>query len=188
MVTKTRISVEEFDAFVAEEYSDTIYEFIAGEVVEVPTNPYASMIAGRIFGFLFIFLLKNKIGWATVPDGGFQIMGERYAPDVAFMRYSKQAEPTKQGYNPIPPDLAVEVVSTESNAENTKLTIKVANYLNAGVLVWVVRPDSKTVEIYAQGQPVRVLSDDAVINGGDLLPNFELALRDIFEAESENSD
>jgi Uma2 family endonuclease len=60
------------------------------------------------------------------------------------------------------------------------LRVKVANYLAAGTLVWIVRPETKIVEVYAPGQPMRKVGVDGSLDGGDVLPGFSLPVRDIF--------
>jgi Uma2 family endonuclease len=49
-------------------------------------------------------------------------------------------------------------------------------------LLWVVYPETKTVEIYAPGQPMRWVGVDGVLDGGDVLPGFKLAVAEIFPA------
>lgn len=99
-------------------------------------------------------------------------MGERYAPDVAVVAKSRQQKLIPEGYTPIAPDLAVKIVSPTDVAE--MLLRKVANYLAASTVVWVVRPTSRTVEIFVPGQPVTILGIDSVIDGSTVLPGFAL--------------
>ena len=58
----------------------------------------------------------------------------------------------KKGYNTNPPDLAVDVVSSESRVENDKLTIKLGNYLSVDTIVWIVRPEKGYIEVYQMGR------------------------------------
>jgi Uma2 family endonuclease len=54
-----QITIEEFDKFVdLPENKDKLFEYIRGEIVEVPSNAYSSKISSRINGFLFIYLLQ----------------------------------------------------------------------------------------------------------------------------------
>lgn len=149
----------------------------------MPSNAYASEISRRIFGFLFIYLRqKNKIGFLTGEAGGYQIGNDRYASDVAFVSYAKQPHADKKGFNKFPPDLAVEVISDGGNRQELRnLRRKISGYLNAGTIVWVVDTDDKQVEIHQMGHHPRVLGIDDVLDAPDLLPNFKLAIKDIFE-------
>jgi len=168
---QARITVTEFDRFVElPENSDKLYEFIGGEVVEVPSNMYVSNIAARIIVLIGIYLMKNDIGHLTGEGGGYMVSGERYAPDVTFISYVKQPELARQGYNPTPPDLAVEVISNPDDPqEQANLRIKLSSYLAAGVVVWIVDPDDHTVEIHQAGNKALSLKEDAIISGDDVL-------------------
>lgn len=175
-------TVDEFDEFVElPENAEKLFEFIGGEIFEVPSNPYVSKIAGLIITYLNIYLFKNDIGHVTGEQGGYMVAGERYAPDAAFISYEKQAELVKQGYNPNPPDLAVEVISSESKQEEKKLTIKLSNYLSVGTLVWIVRPEEKYIEVHQAGQAAKILGEKDMLDGGNVLPDLQIKLSDILK-------
>ncbi len=178
---KQQVTPEEFEAFInLPENSDRTFEFISGEIFEVPSNPYASKIAGKIFGEIYIYLKTNDIGHLTGEAGGYRVSGERYAPDVAYISYARQPELAGQGYNPNPPELAVEVISDPNNAEEQrKLRLKMTSYLAAGVIVWVVNAFDHTVEVHEVGKNAQVLSIKDTLTC-DVLPRFELAVKDIF--------
>jgi Uma2 family endonuclease len=130
--------------------------------------------------FILLYLGKYPLGHVTGVGGGFKLLRDRYAPRVAFVSKDRQPELPKQGYNPIAPDLAVEVVSPTDRERS--LRIKIGNYHAAGTIVWVVYFEGQTVEVYPPGQPVRVLNIDDTLDAGDLLPGFTLPLREIFSA------
>src|SRR5215475_10822900 len=180
MVTQKKpVTAEEFEQFVdLPENDDRYFELIGGEIVELPSNPYSSKIAMVIGAALIIYLKSNDIGYVTGEGGGFKVGNERYAPDVAFISKKRQPKLPAHGYNPIAPDFAVEVVSPSDS--NKKLLAKVANYLAAGTLVWIVYPEDREVEVYAPGKPVKKVSYDGTLTGGRVLPGFKLAVKDIF--------
>lgn len=151
MVLQTQwVTAEQFDEFIRRsDASASIYELISGEIVEGPTNPFASNIAAHILGFLLICLLKSY-RWA---NGGFWVSGERYAPDVGYI--SKARQPV----------------------------YKITNYLAAGTTVWLVYPFSQTIDVHTPGQPVQRVSIDGTLDGGDILSEFRLPLRDLFQPQ-----
>lgn len=106
------------------------------------------------------------------------VSGERYIPDAAFISKTRQPTPSHDAYNPLAPDLAVEVVSPTDDP--AAMRIKVVNYLRAGTTAWVVDPYKKHVEVYAPGQPVRIMGINDILDGGTLLPGFMLTVKDIF--------
>lgn len=184
MTTRERISIEDFDAYVHRpENSDRLFELIEGKIVEVPTNPRASEIANLISFFIRLFLREKQIaGHVTSGDGGYRVGNELYAPDVAYISFEKQPDLAEEGYNPIPPELAVEVVSSNRADELNTLRTKITSYLAVGTVVWVVQPADRRVEIHAPGRATQIfegdndtLKDDLVLHG------FELPLRDIFK-------
>jgi Uma2 family endonuclease len=180
MAVQTRQhAVEEFDQIVMlPENANKQLEYIGGEIVEMVSNDYSSEVAARILGYIFAYLLQNNIGRVTGADGGYQVAGERYIPDVAFISKARQPEPSHDAYNPNTPDLAVEVLSPSDKADDIR--IKIANYLAAGTLLWVVEPESKTVEIYMAGQKGRRARVGDILDGSDVLPGFTLAVKDVF--------
>ena len=176
------MTASDFDAFtLLPENSERLFEFIAGEIVEVPSNPYSSMVGAKILFHIMRFVTENKVaGYVTGEAGGYVVSGERYAPDVAFISAARQPELPYEGYNPNAPDLAVEVVSPSDSEK--RLRIKLANYLAAGTTVWVVYPQNKEVEVYAPGQPARILTEQQTLDGGAALPGFQLPLTGIFQS------
>ena len=181
------LTVEQFDLWVQQpENIDKRWEFVAGEFVEVVSNNYASEIAATILAAIKSFAKAHKLGRVTGADGGYRIAGERYIPDVAFISFDRQPNPSRAAYNPNPPELAVEVVSNaESLAERDQLRIKVSNYLAVGTVVWIVRPEDQQIEIHAPGQAVRVYGKADTLDGAPALPGFTLALADVFEESPE---
>lgn len=178
-----RHTVEAFDEFInLPENADRLFEYIEGEIVEAPSNPYSSEIASNINFFIKLFLREQGVtGHVTGEAGGYIVSGERYAPDVAFISRERQPELAHEGYNPNPPELAVEVISPSD--QDYRLRIKVTNYILAGTTVWVVNPQTKEVEVYIPGQPVRIVGIDGTLDGGDALPGFALAVKDVFPAD-----
>ena len=173
------MTAAEFEAWaLREENAERRLEFVAGEVVPVVSNNYASAVAAQISGFLFMYLREHPIGYLTGADGGYRVGEDRYIPDVAYISKQRQPQPSQEAYNPQPPDLAVEVLSPSDDLH--VLRRKVTNYLAAGVTVWLVLPEERAVEVYVPGQSVQQLGEKDTLRGGELLPDFTLPVKDIF--------
>lgn len=179
MSVGTQMTVEVFDQIATRaENAERRLEYVGGGIVEVVSNNYMSAVAARILVKIGSYVEAHGLGYVTGADGGYRVSGERYIPDVAFISTAKQPEPSREAYNPQPPDLAVEVLSPTDSADVVRL--KVANYLAAGTLVWLVDPDAKTVEVYRPGRPARRLTGSEMLDGDAVLPGFTLAVGDLF--------
>ena len=80
---------------------------------------------------------------------------------------------------PMPPDLAVEVISLNDLFE--RVYAKVLEYLAAGVKqVWLVSPEHHTVTIYRAATNITAFPGDSELVSEDLFPGFHCPLREIF--------
>lgn len=179
MAVQARVTVEEFEAIAdLPENRDKRLEFVGGEIVEVVSNNYASLIGARFLIEIGIHVKAHKLGYVTGADGGNKVSGERYMADVGFISIARQPQPSRESWNSNAPDLAVEVVSPTDRPKD--ITDKVANYVAAGTVVWLVYPDEKQVKVYEPGQPVKTFTVKDEMDGGRVLPGFKLSLKDIF--------
>jgi Uma2 family endonuclease len=162
------------------------YELIEGELVTMTPAGYRHGVVALQIGFL----LKNynaphKIGTLCGAETGFYTRGDDKtvrALDAAFIAYTKlSAGSLPDGFLRIAPDLVVEVVSPGDRAG--EIEQKTQEWLDFGVpLVWVVYPETQHVHVYAgrHDQP-RILTAEDAINGGDVLPGFEVPVRAFFQ-------
>jgi Uma2 family endonuclease len=114
----------------------------------------------------------------TTEAGGYQVGEHRLVPDVAFVAKAKQAELDKRGYNHIAPDLVVEVISPSDKPK--QVADKIAAYLAAGITVWALYPETKTAQVHRPNQAMLTLDEDGSLSAADILPGFQLSLKDIF--------
>ena len=109
-------------------------------------------------------------------------------PDVALVSYERWAKdrplPATDNAWDVVPNLATEVVSPTDSVE--ELEQKIAEYFRAGVqLVWVVHPTRSKVHVYASPTQIVVLSKNDVLDGGTVVPGFELHLAELFTGAPE---
>jgi Uma2 family endonuclease len=182
MTIQQLYTMGQFEAFIQKpENADKLFEYIGGEIVEVPSNPYVSKLAMLIGAMLLTFVQDKKLGHITGEAGGYIVSGERYAPDVAFISYEKQAELAREGYNPNPPDLAVEILSSNRNDERDQLRIKITNYLAVDTIVWVVNPNEKLLEVHVSGKAVLIYRENDILEGQAALLGLKIKVADIFQ-------
>ncbi len=126
----------------------------------------------------------EKLGHITSGDSFVLLSGELdtlLGPDVAY--FSKERIPldtVNRGASDVPPEIVVEIGSPSQNVNDVRG--KAALWVLGGVtLVWVVWPDSKTVEVYRRDRPAVRLTEDDTLSGEDVLPQFSVPVRDIFD-------
>ena len=101
-------------------------------------------------------------------------------PDIAFFS-SEKAPPDVRvtGYAEVVPDLVVEVGSPTDS--RSAVNDKALMWLRYGVrLVWVVHPDTRTVDVHREGAPVAALTVKDALDGMDLLPGFSCEVSAVF--------
>ncbi|MBL8156112.1 MAG: Uma2 family endonuclease [Anaerolineae bacterium] len=173
------VTLDEFERWLRQpENANRDFEFIGGRIVEVVSNNYSSQVAMLIGARLTVYVVQHDLGYVTGADGGYQVGGERYIPDVAFVSRSRQPEACREAYNPLPPDLAVEVLSPANDP--AEIRVKLINYGLVGTAVWVVDPERQRAEIYLPGQPPQMVGMDGELSGGEAVPGFRLKMADIF--------
>jgi Uma2 family endonuclease len=180
LLSHQRVTATDFNHYVAlPENVGRNFELVAGEIVEkMVANPRSSRLGARVCARLTVFVEERGLGVVTGADGGYVVGEDQYIPDAAYIAKARQATQPSDAYNPLAPDLAVEVLSPSNKPEEMRL--KIATYMAAGVLLWVIDPDQQRVEVYRSGRPPRTLGLDAVLDGEDVLPGFTLAVSSIF--------
>jgi Uma2 family endonuclease len=164
--------------------TDQPWELWEGELRKVPgAGGRASNLAGVIFALLLPAVRSGRRGLLTTADGTY-IMRRNpqtiVVPDVAFVRWARLPDSiVPDGYIPVPPDLAIEVVSPSD--EPGDILKKQALYRRAGVpLVWWVYPGSRTVVVFRDGRKVAELGEGDELDGEQILPGFRLPVAEIF--------
>lgn len=100
------------------------------------------------------------------------------APDVGFVRRERLPQGLPDGYIPLAPDLAVEVVSPNDEAQ--AIEAKLNDYLRYGVrLIVFCYPRTRTFHVYS-GNEHRVLNEDEVLDCDPVLPGLKISVGDVF--------
>jgi Uma2 family endonuclease len=160
-----------------------ICELIDGVLVEKAVGYAESILAEYLIVLLDAYVRPRNLGLITLPDGTIRLWpGRVRIPDVAFFSWDRLPG-RKRPQEPIPtvaPDLAVEVLSISNTA--AEMHLKREDYFSKGVrLVWEIDPRARVVYVYTSVEtPDCVLSDADTLDGGDVLPDLHLSLRDFF--------
>ncbi|RMH91081.1 MAG: Uma2 family endonuclease, partial [Calditrichaeota bacterium] len=160
------------------------YELVRGELRKIsPTGQRHGRIANRIATSLSNHVWEHDLGDVFAAETGFKLSENPdtvRAPDVAFVcRERLEQVEDQEGFFPGAPDLAVEVISpgdTYSQVEE-----KVRDWLDAGArMVVVTDPRTRSVKVYRSCKDVRVLTEDDLLDGEDVVPGWKLPVKDIF--------
>jgi Uma2 family endonuclease len=165
------------------------YELIDGGLKERNVSVLSSLVASRIIRELGNHAETNRLGSVLPPDCGFRCFPWKprrvRRADVSFIRADRMNDAVlSAGDCPIPPDLAVEVISPNDSAAD--LNLKVEEYLRAGVkLVWVVDPEIRTVDIFRSDGTTQRLRESDTLSGEDVVAGFECPVAALFPIVSE---
>lgn len=150
---------------------------------EMPTQGTHGTIEANL-AWLLLNVVKPS-GSGTVMVGEPGIVLERRpdtvrAPDVAYFSEERLPAGSDLGrFLDTVPDLVVEVVSPSNRP--SEIREKAEMWVSFGAqLVWLVWPETMTVDVYRPGEAVVTLGADDTLTGGDVLPEFSCPVREIF--------
>ncbi len=155
------------------------YEYVKGELVPMsPPTRIHSKISVKVIRYLDRYVDGHRLGEVHV-EATFQVGERGLKPDVAFVSTPRLDGDENTGF-PIPPDLAIEVVSPSD--VQWRVVDKAFAYLDAGThLVWVLDPRSKTVTVYRSESDIALLTLEATLTGEDVVPGFACPVSQLFE-------
>ena len=150
-----------------------------------------TMAAGQEHGEIVMKLGAALLGFIE-PRGLGRVMGSDSGvwlerdpdtvrePDVAFFSTGKIPRDARvTGYAEVAPDLVVEIASPSDSRR--EVHDKARMWLSHGVrLVWVVHPETRTVDVHRPDQAVVTLGDQDALGGLDVLPGFTCPVSGIF--------
>jgi len=167
-------------------------QFRDGEVEELfPMSAHAAILACELEFQLNQFVRSRQHGRAfaevlfRLPTSATR--GRR--PDVAYVSYQRWAKerpiPATDNAWQVVPEVVAEVISPSDIAED--LVFKIDEYFAAGVsLVWVIYPRLERVYVYDAPSKIRVLDRVSHLEGGNVIPGFQLPLSELFSLPVES--
>ena len=178
----------EQDVLDAHDHAGRICELVDGVLVEKTVGLIESVLAMAIGEFLHRFVREGKLGIVLGGAGPLEILPGQVRHSRCLFRELGKI-PRRQAAEDTHPrpraDLAVEVLS-ESNSEG-EMRRKLQDYFAAGVrLVWYIDPRTRTATTYTSPQDFAVLGENDSLTGGDVLPGFELPLRNCLRRLTES--
>jgi len=172
-------TVEEFEQLLEQpENRERLLELIDGEIVEkMPTEEHGEVTALLVMA-LGAFIVPNKLGRLGV-EVRHRMPGDNHnsrLPDISFI--SGKRPRVSVGSVPQMPDLAIEVKSPRDSLKDMR---ERAHYylLNGSKLVWLFDPIKRFV-IALTADDEQIYLEHETIVFEDVLPGFQLPLKDIF--------
>lgn len=156
------------------------YEYVKGELVPMPPpSREHGEISINVIRYLDAHVYQNKLGRLYTAETTFQVGDRVMKPDVAFVSTAQLTGDKTKGF-PIPPDLAIEVVSPSD--VQSRIATKALEYLNVGTrLVWVLEPVSQTVTVYRSETDIKTLTREDTLTGEDVVQGFSCPVAQLFE-------
>ena len=164
-------------------------EGVRGELVRgvlhetMPTGHRHGKIAANLVFELGTYVKPKRLGTVVASDAGFWL--ERgpdtvRAPDVAFTSVQKiPLDAEIDGYAEVVPDLLVEIVSPSQSRRWAHERARM--WLHHGTrLVWMVHPDTRTVDVHRPGAAVVTRRQNDSLDGLDVLPGFTCKVSAVF--------
>ena len=165
-------------------------EGVRGELIRgalcrtTPTGLTHGEIVMNLGGALGNFIKPRRLGRLVGSDSGMLLERDPDTvrePDIAFISAQKLPLNVRlSGYYEGAPDLVVEIVSPSDGPR--EVYHKARMWISFGVpLVWVVNPENRAVEVHRPNQPLLSLTDNDILDGGEVLPGFNYPVRDTFD-------
>jgi Uma2 family endonuclease len=173
------------DELLAKPDDGFLYELIKGELIKVspPPGHEHGRITMNLAVPLYEYVKKNQLGKVYAAETGYlleQNPDTVRAADVSFISRQRLKQKGRvEGYWIGAPDLAAEVISPSDTFK--RIEEKVKQWLESGVrLLWVVSPKMRNVTIYRTLLDVEVLTEKDTLDGGDVIPGFQIKVAEIF--------
>ncbi len=163
-------------------------ELIRGVLCEtMPAGIEHGAIVMRLGAALFNVVEPRRLGTLAASDSGVWLERDPDTvrePDIAFFSAERMPLNARMtGYAEVPPDLVVEIVSPSDSRR--EVHDKAHMWLNHGVrLVWIVQPETRTVDVYRPDQSIATLGEQDSLDGLHVLPGFTCDVSAVFGPRS----
>jgi Uma2 family endonuclease len=158
-------------------------ELLRGELVMMsPSGALHGICVDFVERQLGNYVADHSLGKTFGAETGFIIARNPdtvRAPDVAFVTKARIPDPFPVGFFPGQPDIAVEVLSPGDRV--SEVNEKTRDWLASGCQeVWNVDPQMQTITVHRADGSIRLLASSDVLESPILLPEFRLAIKEIF--------
>ena len=168
----------EFDQLSLEESRDL--ELLNGEVIQLASPTARHQLIIGILSRSFLDYFDRVPGGCALQDCEFALAEDtRLRPDIAILLKDRWAAlDLDRSPIPLPPDIAIEVISPSERAGDTDR--KLWTYLGAGVQeVWQIWSTTRKVIVYRGPNSITALGIGETLST-PLLPGWEMPVSEVF--------
>lgn len=160
------------------------HELVAGEPRRVSNAGWwHGAVAAAVCEHLRRHVRERRLG-LVLAEAGFVLARNPdtvRSPDAAFVRNERLPQAPGRGYFDGAPDLAIEV--TSPNDAYDDMHAKVDSWLAHDTReVWVVAAGPRHVVVHKKDGSSLVFGEDSLLHGSSVLPEFAIAVRELFPA------
>ena len=189
----TAVSPPEKRLVTAEEFLEIPEDGISRELIRGEVREFGMTLRNHVHSSVesnVVYLLKGWLERQPMPRGrvgsgecGFRLRRDPdvlVGIDVAYASAELVSRTDRaMSYYDGPPVLAVEILSPSDKHED--VVEKTRLYLEAGVVVWEVDPDFRTVRVHQPGQLAVSFNAAQELSADTYLPGFRIAVSSIFD-------
>lgn len=175
-------TVEEFERFAERpENAHRRLELVNGEIVEAMPTPLHGLTVIALIKWLLKYLEANPDAGTLLTEVRIKLPQDEdqaHIPNISFV-LREQGDFDRKEPLPFIPALCIEI---QSPGQSDRYMTDLAQYYlsNGGKLVWLVYPDRKLVEWLTPNER-QLLTVEESLSGGDVLPEFSLPVRNVFD-------
>lgn len=149
-------------------------------IIMSPVGGKSSSHNNAVGALLWLWNQNNKTGITFDSSGGFVLPDKAMrSPDAAWVdkkKWELLSEDQKKRFPPLSPDFVIKILSESDSLKELKL--KMEEWIQNGTrLAWLIDPIEQKAYVYSEkGLTKTVDSFSEKLDGGDVLPGFELSL------------
>ena len=162
-----------------------IREMVLGTVVEKALGFYQSVMSVIVASPMLRHVLDNRLGY-VIGAGGLFLVNPTTARSADIAYIAKNRVPITglpSSYDdPVPaiiPNLTVDMIKRDNTLRELEMRRK--DYFQAGVMLhWEIDAEDRTAMVYTDWDIGTPIAQDGMLDGGKILPGFNISLREIF--------
>lgn len=159
-----------------------IFELVDGTLVAKAIGFSEAVVAARVASAINNYAIESDLGVVAGSKGLMRFSSNSArSPEVTFISWNqlpKRLLP-RASYPRIHPDMAVEIFRKGNTRR--EMDRKRREFFNSGCqMVWMVYPNSRTVDAYTDIEQFRTFTESDTLDGGEVLPGFKLPVRSLF--------